>query len=391
MAELRPYNPTWRDRIAQVMMGDGRPSQTRRQFVEGMTGSTGVGGTGIGLADFVPGGQVFAAQEAASQGDGQGAAVAMMPVPGAAKARQLAGAMHQAPRSIPGKPDTVSIPGTGTVEAAPIAELQDSADSYMRRIGRDGEHRIDAYPEFNEDRARAIAQAFEAMKHQPGNREVRRAYDAMIDETLAQYESLKGTGLDIQFIPPGQADPYAASPAMGYADMIENGHLWTFPTESGFGTLNDVHDNPLLKRVGKIGDKGDATANDAFRVVHDAYGHFAPGNPFFRHKGEERAWINHSKMYSPEARGAMTSETRGQNSWLNFGPYAEQNRTASGADTVFADQKIGLLPQWAQEIAGKYGMAGLAALPPAVQMALQARMDEGEGAAALGSAMERAQ
>ena len=58
-------------------------------------------------------------------------------------------------------------------------------------------------------------------------------------------------------------------------------------------------------------------------------------------------------MYSPAAKRAMTSETRGQNSWLNFGPYAEQNRTALGADTgFFADQKAGLMPEWATEPEG---------------------------------------
>jgi hypothetical protein len=107
-----------------------------------------------------------------------------------------------------------------------------------------------------------------------------------------------------------------------------------------------------LARVGRIGDKPDAVANDAFRAVHDAFGHFGPGNPFFRAPGEERAWAEHSRMYSPDARGAMTSETRGQNSWLNFGPFAERNRTALGADTVFADQKTGLLDPWAWETEG---------------------------------------
>lgn len=51
-------------------------------------------------------------------------------------------------------------------------------------------------------------------------------------------------------------------------------------------------------------------------------------------------------MYTPLARRAEPSETRGQNSWVNFGPHAEANRTASGGDTVYAPQKIGLLPQW---------------------------------------------
>jgi hypothetical protein len=52
-------------------------------------------------------------------------------------------------------------------------------------------------------------------------------------------------------------------------------------------------------------------------------------------------------MYSPLARMAMTSETRGQNSWLNYGPHGEKNRTARTEDTVFAPQKIGVLPHWA--------------------------------------------
>lgn len=42
----------------------------------------------------------------------------------------------------------------------------------------------------------------------------------------------------------------------------------------------------------------------------------------------------------------MTTETRGQNSWLNFGPYAEHNKNASARDTVYADQKVGLMPDW---------------------------------------------
>src|SRR5215207_3048135 len=131
---------------------------------------------------------------------------------------------------------------------------------------------------------------------------------------------------------------------MGYADLVKNGKLNFFPTDQGFGTGGA--NNPLLKRVGPIGDLPNATANDAFRVVHDAFGHFAPGNPFFRAPGEERAWQAHKRMYSPEAAPAMTAETRGQNSWLNYGPHGESNRNAASADTVFADQKSGLLPSW---------------------------------------------
>ena len=44
---------------------------------------------------------------------------------------------------------------------------------------------------------------------------------------------------------------------------------------------------------------------------------------------------------------AMTSETRGQNSWLNFNPASgERNRKARTKNSTFADQKVGILPHW---------------------------------------------
>jgi hypothetical protein len=193
------------------------------------------------------------------------------------------------------------------------------------------------------------------MGNTPNDPATRRAYDAMIQETLDQYNALRDKGIEFKFLREGMTDPYARSPAMGYQDLIENGRLFVYPTDFGFGTnaAFDPSTNPLLRGVGRIGDKDDAVANDAFRAVHDAFGHFGSGNPFFRSAGEERAWQEHARMYSPEARGAMTSETRGQNSWLNYGPFGPQNRTARTEDTIFADQKAGLLSPWAYDV---YGM-----------------------------------
>lgn len=257
------------------------------------------------------------------------------------------GAKRAAPATALG-PGYATIPGVGGTVVQPIPEVMQAADSYMRRAFGTGYKLPDSYPAFDPDRARAIAGAYDKMRHAPDDPTVRRAYEAMLDETLGQYRALKDSGIDFKFLRPGQADPYARSPSLGYLDMMQNGRLWVFPTEFGFGSnaAFDAAQNPLLRRVGRIGDLPDATANDAFRVVHDAYGHFGPGNPFFRAPGEERAWFSHSKMYSPEARPAMTTETRGQNSWVNFGPHSEANKTASGADTVYADQKTGLMPPW---------------------------------------------
>jgi hypothetical protein len=254
---------------------------------------------------------------------------------------------------VPGKPGVVNIPLVGKVEAKPIAAIEEAAANYMRKAGRPGEHVVESFPEIDKERAARIATAYDEMLHNPGDPAVRRSYEALIDETIAQYNALKDLDLDIRFNKPG-FDPYKKSPSMGYADLAENRRLHVFPTEQGFGSdVNfDPDNNPLLKRVGPVGDLPDATANDLFRVVHDVYGHFGPGNPFFRAPGEEAAWLQHSRMYSPEALPAMSSETRGQNSWVNFGPYAKHNATASGADTIYADQKTGLLPSWAYEKAG---------------------------------------
>lgn len=49
-------------------------------------------------------------------------------------------------------------------------------------------------------------------------------------------------------------------------------------------------------------------------------------------------------------------ETRGQNSWVNYGPHGEANRTASSGTTVFADQKTGLLPDWVVSEGSGHGL-----------------------------------
>lgn len=255
-------------------------------------------------------------------------------------------------KGVPGKPDTVKIPLVGEVEAKPLPPLERAAEGYMERLGRPGEHLIDVFQPLDEDFARRVAGAYGEMKHAPTDPEVKRAYDALAQETLDQLEAAKRAGIDFSFI--RGEDPYKASPGMGYADLAERGHLYVFPTDQGFGSdvAFDPANNPLLKRIGPLGDLENATVNDAFRIVHDLFGHYGPGNPFFRAPGEERAFKLHSRMYSPEARPAMASETRGQNSWLNFGPYGSYNRGANAAETIYADQKTGIMPPWTYEKAG---------------------------------------
>jgi len=195
-----------------------------------------------------------------------------------------------------------------------------------------------------------IAAAYEAMKHDPTNPEVKKAYDSLIKETEQQFEDLQKKGLRISKIGEDHPNPYKSSADL-IKDVKNNKHMSYFPTETGFGAsgaAEAVQNNPLLRETKFIGPDGKPMlANDIFRVVHDYYGHVEGENKFGA-TGEERAYQQHRKMFSPEAKKALATETRGQNSWVNYGPFGEENR-ANPANTRYAEQKTGLLPQWATE------------------------------------------
>jgi hypothetical protein len=248
-------------------------------------------------------------------------------------------------KPLEGLPGALKIGGQHFVPG-PIAKIHDVAEDYMRTVHPDRPYTPPTkYYPIDPEHSKAIAQAYEEMKHTPNDPATKASYDALIDETAKQYQAIKKTGLKIEPIPAGAPDPYAANPRLAAIDVAENNHLWFFPTEGGFGTVNKITDNPMLRKTGeKIGDH-ELLANDMFRVVHDYFGHLKEGHGF-RAAGEDNAWRTHAQMYSDLARPAMTTETRGQNSWVNYGPHGEKNRTAAGADTTYADQKVGLMPEW---------------------------------------------
>ena len=207
---------------------------------------------------------------------------------------------------------------------------------------------ITEYVQLDVNLATRIAAEFEEMKHDPTNPEVLAAYNALIDESSEQLKLILDSGLDIDFI--FGPDPYTTGPSEVLDDVVKNNHMWVYPTSEGHGSDNefDSVDNPLLVPTDFEIKGHKLLANDVFRIVHDYFGHIKNGVGF-RAVGEENAWQSHAAMFSPLARRALTTETRGQNTWLNYGPHGEANRTAKTADTVFADQKIGLLPEWASE------------------------------------------
>lgn len=64
MAELRAYDPSWRDRLAQFFIGDEKPSEMKRRAVLAAFGSTGLGNEGISLSDATPLGMLFSGNDA---------------------------------------------------------------------------------------------------------------------------------------------------------------------------------------------------------------------------------------------------------------------------------------------------------------------------------------
>lgn len=225
------------------------------------------------------------------------------------------------------------------------------ARSYMQQAGLPYNPPT-KYAKVDPARAKRIAAAYEAMPHNPDDPLTKASYAAMIRETMAQYQAAKAAGFRAEFWNPAeQQDPYQASPRLAVEDVRKNHHMWVYPTLDGYGsgagiTEDEARRNPMLQLTGETWNGIPVTVNDIFRAIHDYYGHAKEGVGF-RHDGEENAWRAHASMFSPLARLAMTTETRGQNSWLNFGPHGEKNQTARTEDTVFAPQKMGILPHWA--------------------------------------------
>lgn len=244
--------------------------------------------------------------------------------------------------------------GSPIVQGATGADqnIVSAAEKYAKQKGITLKRQAE-YVEINPEFSKRIADAFEAMPHDPTNPKVKEAYQNLIQQTKDQYEALVADGYKFSFFD-SKTDPYEGNPYNAIRDLRNNKKMAVYGTYDGYGTegitAKELENNPMLADTGikwkdQNGVERVVTANDLFRAVHDAFGHSMEGAGF-RARGEENAWQAHSRLYTGSAIGAMTTETRGQNSWLNFGKYGEHNRNAKVEDPVFAEQKVGLMPEW---------------------------------------------
>jgi hypothetical protein len=150
----------------------------------------------------------------------------------------------------------------------------------------------------------AMYKTFERGQSGPLSPEMHRSYEALRQHLGPQFEQLTaprsegGAGIDVQFT---EENPYESFSEM-HNDVSQNNRLKIWSTAAG-GTSHGI-----------MSDR----ENDMFRAVHDAYGHLGIGRNFDRH-GEEAAYLSHAQMFPPEAHQALAAETRGQNSYLNWG------------------------------------------------------------------------
>lgn len=194
-------------------------------------------------------------------------------------------------------------------------------------------------PEQNALQSR-IAQVYESLPDNDlKNPNVRKAYQELAKEVIRQFKALP---VKVEVMN-GQGEPYANSTAMR-RDILDNNHIFIFgTTPETFGPPGeDFTGHPLLEKTGLKDQNGyELLYNDLLRAVHDYYAH-AMSPTQFGPKGEEAAWKNHMSMTNNMwARWALTAETRGQNSWVNF---REGVQDLPITEREFARQKAVLLP-----------------------------------------------
>jgi hypothetical protein len=198
----------------------------------------------------------------------------------------------------------------------PNRKARQIANQYCKDAGFPPIQNTPYYP-YMDPEAKRIAEYFDQAPDDPENPEIQEAYAALAAEVAAQYELLPVT---IIWVGDGEY-PYKDSKDM--IKDVERGQLAVYTGGS---------DHSILTR----------DENNMFRAVHDYFGHASIGVGFGP-IGEFNAWMEHSKMFSPIARKALTCETRMQNAFVNAGPFSHLPIT----ERPYAQQKVVVVPpEW---------------------------------------------
>lgn len=194
-------------------------------------------------------------------------------------------------------------------------------------------------PKVDPDYSLIVANAYDDLKHNPSDPEVKRAYDVFIKETLEQARELQNNGVKFQ------NEQYKDANAM-FKDVRENKHLLYRPSDNDY---KGIEDHPMFQLTDIRNTNGDRMrVNDVFRAVHDINGH-NNASAQFTPDGELLSYLEHKKLYSKDATRALFTETQGQGSWVNFNKKSgkknrELQKMGKFNELEFPDQKAGILP-----------------------------------------------
>ena len=192
----------------------------------------------------------------------------------------------------------------GTEFTAP--DVPPSSLAKQSAIARTHELALTDSPEYKTAVFDAYARSMPDVLEQSGAKNyddlMEKAYRQLAVETDQQFQALP---FNLSYHRGGEGN-YSGTREL-LEDVHGNRHMYVYQGGDPHDFLNRVDDATGLNE------------NEKFRAVHDAMGHAIYGNEFGP-MGEERAWAIHQQMYSPLARLAMTAETRGQNSLVNYSP-----------------------------------------------------------------------
>jgi hypothetical protein len=388
--ELKAYDPTWKQILAEKAQAGleslGFPRYKARQHAQTVFGGeSSRAPLGMGAIDATPLGVPFWAQEAGLQaGTGAGqirkgdigeglvnlgsAALTAAPIPGVIKKTlgtpQARAALRVAHES--GTP-IVKIPAKGVPMDPAVA-----AHKYMRENleGKAFNPNLGMSAPSNAERQAWIGKAHaagaegsQAYKDAVYNAYVEQRPDIIAATGARNYDELAAasykkvaeeTAQQFDTIP--NAMEYWTDPHYMEKDYLQRARgtgeapasLIHRELTAGepFAVYRDVSGSQGHPGLSAVDPNLGINANEKFRAVHDYYGHVAPETPnAFGPKGEENAWLTHRQMYSPVAEPAMTAETRGQNSFVNYVDPENVALRAEGKPTVnFAKNVPVILP-----------------------------------------------
>ena len=192
--------------------------------------------------------------------------------------------------------------GRGYDVNAPQPGTSLEKQSGIARVFQEG---VEGSPEYKqrlfEAYGNAMPEVVEQARAQNYDQLTEAAYRKLAEEARAQFNTLP-----VQTSYHSGVGEYASPSAM-LRDVLGEGNLNVFSGGEPHEFLSGV--DPATK----------LSENEMFRAVHDFYGHGTQGTTF-RPGGEEAAYASHAQMMSPLAQMALLTETRGQNSLVNYSP-----------------------------------------------------------------------